>query len=162
MNERCKRNPKSKACQRRGFATLPRSVASVFWLAIVVLGASLLSAVPVARADVKLGQSGLTGRHRLADMYDSPGAVCDVVLPGSDSLGETWLRVNPPVMFARDRTPSLDEQYVGWQATVSAMIEGRGAWGIVRRSEVMRHHRTRNPGRGASGSNLFRVCGAAG
>src|SRR5688572_19711320 len=108
------------------------------WLAALVIGASLCGGVPVALADMELGHDGLTGRHRLADMYDSPGAVCDVVLPGFDSLGETWLRVNPPVMFARDRTPGLDEQYVGWQATVSAMIEGRDTWGIVRRSEIRR------------------------
>jgi hypothetical protein len=93
----------------------------------------LLSQVS-ALADIELGHIGLTGRHRLADMYDSPGAVCDVVLPGADSLGETWVRVNPPVMFARDRTPDVDEQYVGWRATVSALNEESGAWRIVRRS----------------------------
>ena len=26
---------------------------------------------------------------------------------------ETWLRVNPPVMFARNRTTGVDEQMVG-------------------------------------------------
>ena len=57
-----------------------------------------------ALADIELGHEGQTGRHRLADMHDSPGAVCDIVLPGRDSLGETWLRVNPPIMFARNRT----------------------------------------------------------
>ena len=54
------------------------------------------------------GHDGLVGRHRLADMYDSPGAVCDIVLPGRDSLGETWLRVNPPIMFAINRTGGVD------------------------------------------------------
>ena len=95
---------------------------------------ALLLGQASALADVELGHTGLTGRHRLADMYDSPGAVCDVVLPGADSLGETWVRVNPPVMFARDRTPATDEQYVGWRATVSALNEETGAWRIVRRS----------------------------
>ncbi len=71
-------------------------------------------------------------------MYDSPGAVCDIVLPGRESLGETWLRVNPPVMFARDRTDGLDEQPVGWRATVSALNERTGAWRVVKRSGTMR------------------------
>jgi hypothetical protein len=60
------------------------------------------------------------------------------VLPGRESLGETWLRVNPPVMFARNRTDAVDEQMVGWNATVSALDEETGAWRIVRRSETAR------------------------
>jgi hypothetical protein len=102
-----------------------------------------LCAVPIAHtsaalADIELGHEGEVGRHRLADMYDSPGAVCDIVLPGRDSLGETWLRVNPPVMFARNRTDAVDEQLVGWNATVSALNEETGAWRVVRRSETAR------------------------
>src|SRR5690606_27071203 len=88
--------------------------------------------------DVELGHTGQTGRHRLADMYDSPGAVCDIVLPGRESLGETWLRVNPPVMFARDRTSGRDEQQVGWRATVSALNARTGAWQVVRHSPTTR------------------------
>jgi hypothetical protein len=107
-------------------------------LAALALVASLLIAAPAARADIELGHEGETGRHRLADMYDSPGAVCDIVLPGNDSIGETWLRVNPPVMFARDRTPALDEQFVGWRATISVLNEASGAWRVVRRSGTVR------------------------
>jgi hypothetical protein len=69
-------------------------------------------------ADIEFGHEGLTGHHRLADLVDSPGAVCDIVLPGPDSLGETWIRVNPPVMFARDRTPGIDTQEIGWTAVI--------------------------------------------
>jgi hypothetical protein len=105
---------------------------------VLALSVSLLGGVPSARADDELGHEGHTGRHRLADMHDSPGAVCDIVLPGSDSLGETWLRVNPPIMFARDRTAALDEQQVGWRAMVSALNEETGAWRIVRRSGTTR------------------------
>lgn len=96
------------------------------------------AALPGASADTELGHQGLTGRHRLADMYDSPGAVCDIVLPGHDSLGETWLRVNPPVMFARDRTDAIDRQFVGWRATVLALDERTEAWHVVRRGDVAR------------------------
>jgi hypothetical protein len=113
-------------------------LAAGVWLAALVLGASLFAGVPVARADIELGHDGLTGRHLLADMYDSPGAVCDIVLPGRDSLGETWLRVNPPIMFAINRTDGVDEQQVGWRATVSALNEGTGAWRVVRRSAMTR------------------------
>lgn len=106
-------------------------------LCLAALGTTLL-APSLVRADIELGHTGQTGRHRLADMHDSPGAVCDVVLPGHDSLGETWLRVNPPIIFANDRTSGEDEQPVGWQATVSALDERSGDWREVRRSQVFR------------------------
>jgi hypothetical protein len=105
-------------------------------LAWLALGALL--AAPATRADVELGHEGTTGRHRLVDMYDSPGAVCEIVLPGRESLGETWLRVNPPVMFARDRTPERDEQSIGWRATVAALNERTDAWQVIRRSGTTR------------------------
>jgi hypothetical protein len=103
-----------------------------------VLAAIVLAAVPAARADMELGHEGKVGRHRLVDMHDSAGAVCDIVLPGPDSLGETWLRINPPVMFARNSTPAVDEQVVGWQATVSVLDVPTGAWHVVRQSEIAR------------------------
>jgi hypothetical protein len=133
MGSRRTDNGKSTARTRRG-----ARLAAPGWLAALVLGASLLAAAPAARADVELGHEGETGRHRLADLHDSPGAVCDIVLPGRDSLGETWIRVNPPIVFARNRTDGVDEQYVGWRATVSALNEGTGAWRIVRRSGTTR------------------------
>jgi hypothetical protein len=105
--------------------------------ALLALALSLLAVVP-AGADIELGHFGLTGRHRLADLYDSPGAVCDIALPGPDSLGEAWLRVAPPIVFARDRRPGRDEQIVGWRGSVSALDENSGAWRVVRRSDVMR------------------------
>jgi hypothetical protein len=108
------------------------------WLAALAAGGLLFDAVPVVQADFELGHEGLIGRHRLADMYDSPGAVCDIVLPGHDSLGETWLRVNPPIMFAINRTEAVDEQQVGWRATVSALNEATGVWRVVRHSEMTR------------------------
>lgn len=117
---------------RRGRLAAPRL------LAALICGASLLGGAPPAGADIELGHTGLTGRHRLADLYDSPGAVCDIVLPSPSSLGEMWLRVNPPVMFARDQPSGLDEQQIGWRATVSALNETTGAWRVVRRSPTVR------------------------
>jgi hypothetical protein len=113
-------------------------LAAEAWLAMFVCGVLLFAGVPIAQADFELGHEGLTGRHRLADMYDSPGAVCDIVLPGNDSLGETWLRVNPPIMFAINRADAVDEQQVGWRATVSALNEATGVWRVVRRSGMTR------------------------
>ena len=113
-------------------------LATAVWLAMLVIGASFCSGVPGALADTELGHDGLVGRHRLADMYDSPGVVCDIVLPGRDSLGETWLRVNPPIMFAINRTGGVDEQQIGWRATVSTLNEDTGAWRVVRRSGMTR------------------------
>ena len=112
-------------------------LATGVWLAVLACGALLFAGVPAALADIELGHDGLSGRHRLADMYDSPGAVCDIVLPGRGSLGETWLRVNPPIMFAINRTDGVDEQPIGWRATVSALNEGTGVWQVVRRSAMM-------------------------
>jgi hypothetical protein len=131
MNGKCTGSNESKV-RARG-----RLVAEA-WLAVLVCGVLLFAGVPAAQADFELGHEGLTGRHRLADMYDSPGAVCDIVLPGQDSLGETWLRVNPPIMFAINRTDAVDEQQVGWRATVSALNEATGVWRVVRRSGMTR------------------------
>ena len=111
---------------------------ALVYLAALTWSASLLDHGPIALADTELGHEGQTGRHRLADIHDSPGAVCDIVLPGRDSLGETWLRVNPPIMFARNRTDDIDEQYVGWRASVSALNEDTGVWRVVRRSGTPR------------------------
>jgi hypothetical protein len=108
---------------------------ALIWLAAL---ASVLGNGPIALADIELGHEGQVGRHRLADIHDSPGAVCDVVLPGRDSLGETWLRVNPPIMFARNRTAGTDEQFVSWRASVRALNEDTGVWRVVRRSGMPR------------------------
>jgi len=54
------------------------------------------------------GQEGLTGRHRLADMF----AIC--------------------------RTETVDEQQAGRRATVSALNEGTGVWHVVHDSAVTR------------------------
>jgi hypothetical protein len=131
MNGKCTVSSTSKV-SRRG------RLAAEVWLVAVACGGLLFAGVPVAQADFELGHDGPTGRHLLADMYDSPGAVCDIVLPGHDSLGETWVRVNPPIMFAINRTEAVDEQLVGWRATVSALNEGTGVWRVVRRSATTR------------------------
>ncbi len=128
----------NRKCTTRWRSRTRRLLAVSTWLGALAFGVWLGTQGSPVLADIELGHEGETGRHRLADMYDSPGAVCDIVLPGRDSLGETWLRVNPPVMFARDRDDGVDEQPVGWSAAVSALNEETGAWRIVRRSHIAR------------------------
>lgn len=117
----------------------PGAVSPWRTLAAVVMGLTLLAGSQhPAGADTELDHSGATGRHRLADIYDSPGAVCDIVLPGKDSLGETWIRVNPPIMFARDRTQDVDSQEIGWRAYVYALDPDTNERRLVRQSAIMR------------------------
>ena len=127
--------PKCTALTKPDSLTLSPRVAAR-WVSGCVLILLLLGASPVTRADMELGREGLVGRHRLVDMHDSAGATCDIILPGRESLGETWLYVNAPIMFARNRTPAVDEQQVGWQATASALDESTDAWHVVRQSDV--------------------------
>ena len=41
-------------------------------------------------------------------------------------------------MFAINRTGGVDEQQIGWRATVSTLNEDTGAWRVVRRSAMTR------------------------
>ena len=137
MNVQCKRMRKRRQKCTASLMRTPRARrAAWLWLALAL--AALLAGAPAARADIELGHVGETGRHRLADMYDSPGAICDIVRPAGDSLGETWLRVNPPIIFARDRTLGVDAQDVGWRVEVSILNEAAGTWRVVRRSGITR------------------------
>lgn len=137
----CDRLPFGHCTPRQRAVPFWRTILAAWFLLTVLSGAAW---PPAAGADTELGHRGDTGRHRLADIYDSPGAVCDVVLPGQDSLGETWLRINPPVMFARDRTDGIDRQFVGWRATVLALDERTEAWHVVRRGEIARDYAADN------------------
>lgn len=103
----------------------PRRGRSPAVAAIVAPFAILAFAVAVGTvaADREVRQEGLVGRHALADIQDSPGAVCAFVLPGRGSLGETWLRVNPPIVYAHDATAGEDHQRVGWRAKIARVAE---------------------------------------
>jgi hypothetical protein len=81
-----------------------------------------------AQAAYELGRAGNTGLHGLTDTAESPGATCRFALPLSWSLGETWIQVRPPVMFARDTTERIDEQLVGWRAVISVWDPASGAF----------------------------------
>lgn len=105
---------------------------------IVAVAALLASVAGGARAESIVEREGVVGLSGLADIQDSPGAVCTFTPPWPGSLGETLVRVNPPVMFAVDSTPETDRQPVGWRASVSAFDPDGNAWITVAASDVRR------------------------
>ena len=100
--------------------------------------ASPASGDDIARAAIELGHAGNIGAHGLTDSRESPGATCRFAPPLLWSLGETWLQVRPPVMFARDATDRLDRQLVGWRVVVLTLDSVSGAWTTVAEGETQR------------------------
>lgn len=87
------------------------------WLLAIVAASAMASGMPVA-ADVEVGRAGKVGQHALVDSPAAPGAICRFAPPLVWSIGETWIQVRPPVIFARDATTLADEQLVGWRAVI--------------------------------------------
>ena len=81
-----------------------------------------------ATAAFRLGRAGNIGGHGLTDSRESPGVTCRFAPPLDWSLGETWIQVRPPVMFARDISDGVDEQQVGWRATILAWDQDSQLW----------------------------------
>jgi hypothetical protein len=81
-----------------------------------------------AAAAFRLGRAGNIGGHGLTDSRESPGVTCRFAPPLDWSLGETWIQVRPPVMFARDVSDGVDEQQVGWRATILAWDQDSQSW----------------------------------
>lgn len=105
---------------------------------LLLLAALLAPAAGGAWAESIVKREGTVGLSGLADIQDSPGAVCTFTPPWPGSLGETLVRVNPPVMFAVDSTPETDRQPVGWRGSVSAFDPDGNAWVPVAASDVRR------------------------
>jgi hypothetical protein len=87
-------------------------------------------------AEIEIGHAGNIGRHGLIDSRVSPGATCRFAPPLVWSLGETWIQVRPPVIFAYDVSDRVDEQLVGWRAVVRTLDPASGAWRIVAEGET--------------------------
>ncbi|MFN8591700.1 MAG: hypothetical protein U0031_09600 [Thermomicrobiales bacterium] len=104
----------------------------------ICLFALLTAPLQRVRAGIELGQAGNTGGHGLTDSRESPGATCRFEVPLAWSLGETWLQVRPPVMFARDSTDRVDEQVVGWRAVIARWDRASGAWAPLVEGETQR------------------------
>ena len=75
-----------------------------------------------------MGEVGEVGKHEVADSQSAPGAICRFAPPLVWSLGETWVHVRPPMMFANDVTSGPDRQLVGWRAVVLTRDRTTGAW----------------------------------
>ena len=95
--------------------------------------AAVLAASSVAVADVPVGHSGSTGAHSLTDSSEAAGASCRY----NDDQNVDRIRVRPPTVFARDRSTSRDQQWVGWRVELRYRADG-GAWSTVQTSSVMR------------------------
>jgi hypothetical protein len=91
----------------------------------IVLG---LVRFDLVHAAIQIGSAGNFGAHGMTDTSHSPGATCRFAPPLAWSLGETWLQVRPPVMFARDATDRFDEQLVGWRAVILTLDPASGGW----------------------------------
>lgn len=93
--------------------------------------AMLLMALPgTAVADRSGNESGQTGAHHLVDTADTPGAWCGYTF--DDEYALLYLvRVQPPVVFARDRTTARDAQRVGWRVVLTALDGGGRSWVVA-------------------------------
>jgi hypothetical protein len=106
-------------------------------LGLLLLAGVVAGAAPAA-ADIELGSAGNIGGHGLIDSRESPGVTCRFAPPLDWSLGETWIQVRPPVMFARDATTLVDEQLVGWRAVILTWDQASGAWTPIVRGATQR------------------------
>ncbi|MFM9107317.1 MAG: hypothetical protein ACKOWF_11545 [Chloroflexota bacterium] len=93
-------------------------------------------------AELVVRRQGTVGHAGLADIQDSPGAICVFSVPGPGSIGETEVRVNPPVVFAADVTPGLDRQPVGWRASIFALDPANSDWTLAAEGPVAAAHAT--------------------
>jgi hypothetical protein len=105
-------------------------------LAIVGVVASSY-VLPVA-AERELGHAGSIGVHALVDSLSAPGATCRFAPPLVWSIGETWIQVRPPVIFARDATALDDQQLVGWRAVILREDHASGKLTPVATGETQR------------------------
>jgi hypothetical protein len=101
------------------------------------LAGGLIRSSP-ARAAIEIASAGNFGAHGMTDTSHSPGATCRFAPPLAWSLGETWVQVRPPVMFARDTTERFDEQLVGWRAVILSLDPASGGWQPIAEGETQR------------------------
>lgn len=106
------------------------------WL-LAFLAPGFIGSLPVA-AERDLGHAGKIGQHALVDSLSAPGATCRFAPPLVWSLGETWIQVRPPVIFARDATALEDEQLVGWRAVILNEDRASGKLTTVATGEIQR------------------------
>jgi len=85
----------------------------------LALGALVLSVGPVL-ADTELGHKGKVGAHDVRDSALDPVVRC--YYSATTNKLKTF-EVDGPYIFARDRTPEIDTQQVGWQVIIKRQFE---------------------------------------
>nr|MBA2556762.1 hypothetical protein [Chloroflexota bacterium] len=101
---------------------------------VASLALTLATGAGVASADTGLGHRGLYGRHFLADSGEFPAVHC--LYDGRNVLEA--VTVQPPLVYARDRTADLDRQRVGWRFRVERDDGTLSNWRTVLTSFVTR------------------------
>jgi hypothetical protein len=122
--------------RRRQGARKRTDVRGRFLFLLLVLVTVTPAWVDSATAAFRLGRAGNIGGHGLTDSRESPGVTCRFAPPLDWSLGGTWIQVRPPVMFARDVSEGVDEQQVGWRATIVAWDRDSQTWQRRARGEI--------------------------
>ena len=108
-----------------------RSTHAVQALTLVV--GLILSVGGVAMADASIAHSGRFGPHSLTDSTESAGATCRY----NGELNVSSVRVLPPTVFARNRSSSHDQQWVGWKVELRFRPPG-GSWSTIQLTSAIR------------------------
>ncbi len=89
-----------------------------------------------ASAHVIVGTHGVTGDWRTHDSFETPEGKCGYSAPNSSGVAFfRWMKITPPLAFARDITAGRDHQSVKWQFKIQRSVNG-GAWTNVASSPV--------------------------
>jgi hypothetical protein len=98
---------------------------------LTALGVAALMAASTltASADTLISTNGQVGANHLKDTAGHPGARCWYV-EGAGSGEEVldWIRVKPPVVFARNSTAARDRQTIRFRAIIQRRDAGAGSW----------------------------------
>ena len=104
-------------------------------IAVTVLAIIGLAGPGAVSADTELGHTGLTGAHRLRDVFGYPGARCIYEGPKAGEVLQA-IRFRAPVVFARNATTGVDIQTVGWRGRLQKRVSG--TWQTVASKTVVK------------------------
>jgi hypothetical protein len=99
---------------------------------VVGVGGLLVCLVGGAGAVAAGTETGDPGRYEIVDSEDTPGVRC---LYREDFVVER-VRVRAPRLYARDVSPGVDHQLVGWRIVVKRADMDGGPWRRAARSSI--------------------------
>jgi hypothetical protein len=101
----------------------------------VFVGLALVIVAPgVASADTVVSSYARHGDNSLSDTSDSPGATCKYQQGFGNDLRS--IKVQPPKVYARDRSGGVDTQNVAWRVVIQRQDPApNGAWSTVYRGD---------------------------